>query len=388
MPISRSGRSQSLGQRGGCPYSARYPSHARPERKPAVRQLAGGLPTIGALSTTAPWTTSMTDDLPTTAEAPFRHVPVMVDRVVELFRPVPQGVIVDATLGGAGHAAALLDARPDIVVTGVDQDPDALVAAHARLAPYGDRARTVHARFDQLADVAAGTAVQPVVGVLFDLGVSSAHFDRPERGFSYRHDAPLDMRMDPSSPRTAADVVNEASEAELTRILLDNGDERFAGRIARALVAARSVRPLRTTAELADLVTEAIPAPARRRGGHPAKRSFQALRIEVNGELEVLPRALDAAIATLAPGGRCVVISYHSGEDRIVKARFRLADDGGCRCPTGLPCACGAAPEARLLKRGGWTPTPTEVEANPRAASAHLRAVEKLGPVVTQGDTR
>ncbi len=315
--------------------------------------------------------------VPMTDPRPFVHESVLLGRVLELFAPVPAGTIVDATLGGAGHAAALLEARPDLRVLGLDQDPHALAAAQARLADFGDRATATHARFDQLATVvaAAGAAIQPIVGVLFDLGVSSPQFDRPERGFSYRNDAPLDMRMDTTRGRTAADLVNDTDERELAGILRRNADERFAGRIAKAIVHAR---PLRTTGELATVVVEAIPAPARRKGGHPAKRTFQALRIAVNEELDILPAALDAAIDVVAPGGRIVAISFHSGEDRIVKERFRFADDGGCTCPPGLPCVCGATPTARLLKRGGWVPAPAEAAANPRAASARLRAVEKL----------
>lgn len=315
---------------------------------------------------------------------PFSHIPVMVDRVVDLFSTVPAGTVVDATLGGAGHAVALLEARAGLHVLGLDQDPNALVAARARLAPYGERATAHHARFDQLATVVAatGAASQPqarprIVGALFDLGVSSAQFDQPERGFSYRFDAPLDMRMDPTSGRSAADLVNETEERELASILHRFADERFARRIARAVVAAR---PVTTTGELRDLITEAIPAPARRRGGHPAKRTFQALRIAVNEELDVLGPALDAALSVVVPGGRVVAISYHSGEDRIVKERFRRADDGGCMCPPGLPCGCGAVAVARLLKRGGWTADATEAEANPRASSARMRAVEILPP--------
>jgi 16S rRNA (cytosine1402-N4)-methyltransferase len=308
---------------------------------------------------------------------PFVHDPVLLDLVVELFHPVPAGTIVDATLGGAGHAATVLQSRPDLRVLGLDRDRNALAAAQARLASFGPRAEAHHARFDQLATVvaAAGTASQPIVGVLFDLGVSSPQFDDGDRGFSYRHDAPLDMRMDQTSGESAADLVNTADERELADILRRNADERFAGRIARAIVAAR---PIATTGELADVVVAAIPAPARRKGGFPAKRTFQALRIHVNQELEALPPALDAALDVLAPGGRLLVISYHSGEDRIVKERLRRADDGGCTCPPGLPCGCGAVPEARLLKRGGWTPSAAEIETNPRAASARLRAVEKL----------
>ena len=312
-----------------------------------------------------------------TEPRPFVHVPVLLDRVLELFAPVPAGTIVDTTLGGAGHATALLDARADLRVLGIDQDPNALAVALTRLAPYGARAEAHHARSDQLAAVvaAAGAASQPITGVLMDLGVSSPQFDQADRGFSYRHDAPLDMRMDPTSGRSAHDIVNEAPAEEIARILRDFADERFAQRIARAVVAAR---PVSTTTELAAVVVSAIPAPARRTGGHPAKRTFQALRIAVNEELSVLGPALDAAIEVLAPGGRLVVIAYHSGEDRIVKQRLRLADDGGCTCPPGLPCACGASPTARLLKRGGWVPTAEEIASNPRASSARLRAVEKL----------
>jgi 16S rRNA (cytosine1402-N4)-methyltransferase len=308
---------------------------------------------------------------------PFVHDPVLVDLVVELLRPVPAGTVIDATLGGAGHAAAVLQSRPDLRVLGLDRDRNALAAAQARLAPFGDRAEAHHARFDQLATVvaAAGAASQPIVGVLFDLGVSSPQFDDADRGFSYRFDAPLDMRMDRSSGVSASDVVNTYDEHRLASILRRNADERFAARIARAITAAR---PIATTAELAAVVVEAIPAPARRTGGHPAKRTFQALRIHVNDELEVLAPALDAALEVLAPGGRLLAISYHSGEDRIVKARLRRADDGGCSCPPHLPCGCGAVPVARLLKRGGWTPGAIEIAANPRSASARLRAAEKL----------
>ncbi|CAN5807023.1 16S rRNA (cytosine(1402)-N(4))-methyltransferase RsmH [soil metagenome] len=317
---------------------------------------------------------------------PFRHESVLLARVLELFAPVPSGTIVDATLGGAGHAAALLEARSDLRILGLDQDPHALVAAQARLAVHGDRATAVHARFDQLATVvaAAGAANQPIVGVLFDFGVSSPQFDRPERGFSYRHDAPLDMRMDTTRPRTAADLVNTTDPRDLAAILRLYADERFAGRIAKAIVAAR---PVTTTAQLSAIVVEAIPAPARRKGGHPAKRTFQALRIAVNDELAVIPPALDAAIDAVVTGGRVLAISFHSGEDRLVKERFRRAEDGGCTCPPGLPCVCGAVAEARLLKRGGWVADADELSRNPRSASARLRAVEKL-PVQTIEDQR
>ena len=305
----------------------------------------------------------------------FGHRPVMVDEVVGLLTPVPSGTVVDATVGGAGHARALLEAADHLAVLGLDRDPVAVAAASLALAPFGDRARVRRARFDALGQVAREEGLDVLSGVLFDLGVSSPQLDRPERGFSHRGEGPLDMRMDPDEARTAADVVNTLPEADLARLLRTYGDERHAARIARAIVAAR---PLRTTSQLAEVVRDAIPAPARRRGGHPARRTFQAVRIEVNAELEVLPGALDAAVDLLAPGGRCVVLAYHSGEDRIVKDRFRDAATGGCTCPPGLPCTCGAQPRVRLLKRGAWKPSAAEVAANPRAGSARLRAVEKL----------
>ncbi len=311
-----------------------------------------------------------------TPDLPFAHRPVMADEVVALFAPVPAGWVVDATLGGAGHAAALLDAHPHLRVLGVDQDPTALTAAHARLAPCGDRVRTVRARFDGLAGIVADhLSGESVSGVLFDLGVSSPQVDRPARGFSYRHAGPLDMRMDPDAALSALDVVNDYPEADLARVLRDLGDERFAARIARAVVAAR---PVVTTTDLAEIVRDAIPAPARRTGGHPAKRSFQAIRIEVNAELAILADSIDAAIGVVAPRGRIAVLAYHSGEDRIVKARLRSAATGDCACPPGLPCVCGAEPSVRLLKQGAWKPTAAEVAANPRAESARLRAAEKL----------
>jgi 16S rRNA (cytosine1402-N4)-methyltransferase len=306
----------------------------------------------------------------------FRHDPVMVGKIVDLLGVVPDGVLLDATLGGAGHALALLRAHPGLELVGLDQDPDALRAATAALADVSARAALVHARFDALGEVLdERLAGRPLTAVLFDLGVSSHQLDEADRGFSYRLDAPLDMRMDPSQPTSAADIVNGATERELTRMLRRNADERYADRIARAIV---SARPLRRTGELAEVVRGAIPAAARRRGGHPAKRTFQAIRIAVNGELDILPGALDDAIARLAAGGRIAVLSYHSGEDRIVKERLLQAETGGCVCPPGLPCVCGAVPLVRLLRRGGWTPDAGERGANRRAESARLRAAERL----------
>ena len=313
----------------------------------------------------------------------FRHEPVMAVEVVELFRPVPRGVVVDATVGGGGHARALLEAHPQIELVGLDRDAEAVTAAAAALAGFGDRVRLHHARFDQLQQTLQEMSDEHdehetpagVVGVLFDLGVSSPQLDRGERGFSYRIDAPLDMRMDRSEPTTAADVVNGTAEAELARILQVNGGERFARRVAHGIV---ERRPLATTGELVDVIKAAIPAPARRRGGHPAKRTFQAIRMEVNRELEQLDAGLGQAITLLAPQGRCVVLAYHSGEDRLVKRRFQDAATGGCVCPPGLPCTCGARPVVRLLRRGARKASAEELARNPRADSARLRAVEKL----------
>jgi 16S rRNA (cytosine1402-N4)-methyltransferase len=303
----------------------------------------------------------------------FEHAPVMADEVVALFGAVPPGLVVDATVGGGGHVRALLGAHPQLRVLGLDRDLDALAAARSALGSYGERVQLVHARFDRLAELVGD---EPLSGVLFDLGVSSYQFDAADRGFSYRTDAPLDMRMDRTAGRTAADIVNETSEDDLARLFAANGEGRFARRIARRIVANR---PVTTTAQLATVVRDAIPAAARRTGGHPAKRVFQAVRIAVNDELAILPGTLDAAVDLLAPGGRSVVLSYHSGEDRIVKDRFRVAATGGCTCPPRLPCVCGAQPRVRLLTRGARTPSAAEVAANPRAGSARLRAVERLG---------
>lgn len=309
------------------------------------------------------------------SSVPFSHLPVMLDEIVEAFAPVPAGAVLDATVGGAGHAAAILAAHPHLSIVGVDQDPDAVAAAEQRLAAFGARATVRRSRFDRLGEVLDGLGVEHLSGALFDLGVSSPQLDRAERGFSYRSDAPLDMRMDPDAPLAAAELLNTASARDLARLFADNGEGRFAGRIAAAVVAAR---PITTTAQLAETVRSAIPAAARRTGGHPAKRVFQAVRIAVNEELDILPGTLDAAIQRLAPGGRAVVLAYHSGEDRIVKERFRLAVTGGCVCPPGLPCVCGARPLVRPVTRKARRPGEAEVRANPRAESARLRIVERL----------
>ena len=304
----------------------------------------------------------------------FSHDPVMVREITELFANVPDGVVLDATLGGAGHTTAILDAHPGLRVLGLDRDPAALEASRIRLAPYGDRAMLQHRRFDDLDAAMSEAGIDELSGALFDLGVSSHQFDSGERGFSYRHDAPLDLRMDTTESTTAADVVNQASEGEIAHLLREFSDEKFAGRIARAIVAAR---PIHTTAELADIVASAIPAPTRRRGGHPAKRTFQALRISLNKELEILPNAIDSAVRRTRSGGRVAVLSYHSGEDRIIKARFKQHATGGCECPNNLPCGCGATSTVRLV-RVASKPNAEEQISNPRSTSARLRVVEVL----------
>lgn len=303
----------------------------------------------------------------------FSHVPVMSVEVVELLAPVPRGVVVDATVGGGGHSAAILSAHPGLSVLGLDRDPAAVAASTARLARFGGRARVTQARFDRIGQLTAGLDT-PVVGALFDLGVSSPQLDRPERGFSYRRPGPLDMRMDPSASLTAAEVVNTYPESRLAELFRASGEGRWAGRIARAIVAAR---PVRDTGALAEVVAAGVPA-AHRRRGNPASRVFQALRIEVNEELSVLAAALVQLPGILAPRGRVIVLSYHSGEDRMVKAHLAAWATGGCTCPPGLPCVCGARPVARLLNRGARRPGASEVAANPRAASARLRAAEML----------
>jgi 16S rRNA (cytosine1402-N4)-methyltransferase len=307
----------------------------------------------------------------------FDHDPVLRDEITAAFAEVPPGTIVDATLGAGGHSEALLASRGDIDILGIDQDADALAAATQRLAPFGDRVRTSHRRFDQFSEALDDHDIERISGALFDLGVSSPQLDRAERGFSYRHEGPLDMRMDTDQTWSASDVVNGYAEADLARIIRRHGDERFATRIARAICVAR---PIQTTTELAAVVTAAIPAAARRTGGHPAKRTFQAIRIEVNDELGVLPDAIDRAVDATRPGGRIAVLSYHSGEDRIVKDRFAAAA-GACDCPHDLPCVCGAVQTVRIVRGVAKRAGTTETASNRRATSGRLRIVERIVPV-------
>jgi 16S rRNA (cytosine1402-N4)-methyltransferase len=313
---------------------------------------------------------------------PFVHLPVMAEEIAKVFSTVPEGVVLDATLGGGGHAELLLERYGHLTVLGLDRDEIALSAARRRLARFGDRLMVHHCRFDRLEDAMEAFSVDSLSGALFDLGVSSPQLDETARGFSYRQEADLDMRMDRSQSWTAADVVNGYPVEELTRVLQQYGDERFARRISNAIVASR---PIESTTELAAIVVAAIPAAARRTGGHPAKRTFQAIRIEVNGELDALAPALDAAMRRTAAGGRVAVLSYHSGEDRIVKERMRLAVTGGCECPPELPCVCDAVQTVRIVRGIPRTPSAAEQAENRRASSARLRVVERIADTPRRG---
>jgi len=312
-----------------------------------------------------------------------RHVPVLLDRVVALVAPAlertdrERTLLVDATLGLGGHTEAVLERCPQAHVIGIDRDPHALERSKARLAPYGERVRFVHAVYDEIGEVLDDLGHRTVDGVLFDLGVSSMQLDVRERGFAYAEDAPLDMRMNDTDGPTAADVLNTYPAHDLTRILQQYGEERFARRIADAVVRERERQPFDRSARLVELLYASIPAPARRTGGHPAKRTFQALRIEVNDELSALRRALPAAIEAIGVGGRVVVMSYHSLEDRITKHAF--ADATRSDVPPDLPFVpAGHEPRLRLITRGAEKATAAEIAANPRAASVRLRAVERL----------
>ena len=337
---------------------------ARTRDKSGRHSLSGGLPGIVGHHADNTAGRVMTSE--------FVHESVMLQEILDVFSSMESGVFMDATLGGAGHSVALLQAHPQLRLLGIDQDDVALAAASHVLAEANcsGRATLRRARFDSLSTVVAEEGIGSLAGALFDLGVSSPQFDVAERGFSYRFDAPLDMRMDRTQNFSAADVVNGYGADALARMLRLNADERFADRIAKAIVASR---PIRSTTHLSDVVSAAIPAPARRRGGHPAKRTFQAVRTEVS----ILPIPLRGAIAALAPGARLAVLSYHSGEDRIVKSVMRTAETGDCTCPPNLPCGCGAL---RTVKRVRATreASSSEQSANSRSTSARLRVVEKL----------
>jgi 16S rRNA (cytosine1402-N4)-methyltransferase len=326
----------------------------------------------------------------------FGHVPVLAERCVALLTPAltryhPDGaeaLLVDATIGAGGHAERFLSGLPALRLIGLDRDPSALDIARRRLARFADRVTLIHTRYDGIATAlteAGYAATGSVDAVLFDLGVSSMQLDRPERGFSYAYDAPLDMRMDPESPLTAADVVNTYDEAALSDILRRYGEERFARRIAARIVRRRTHAPLSSTGELVALLYQAIPAPARRTGGHPAKRTFQALRIAVNGELDSLTRALTPALDALAIGGRIVVLAYQSLEDRIVKRAFAAAT--ASTTPTDLPVELpGHGPRFRSLTRGAERATDDEILHNPRSAGVRLRALQRIEPEHREGE--
>ena len=312
----------------------------------------------------------------------YRHEPVMLQEVLEQLRLGSGSTVCDCTLGGAGHSVRMAAAvGEEGLLIGIDQDDMALAAAARRLdieAP-GTPHRLLKGNFGDLDGLLCSAEVPGVDGILFDLGVSSPQLDIPTRGFSYHEDAPLDMRMDPgTNTLNAAEVINTYTEADLTRILRVYGEERFARQIAREIVRRRATAPLRTTGDLVEAVKAGIPAAARRHGGHPAKRSFQAIRIEVNHELDVLERGLEAAVRWLNPGGRICVISYHSLEDRIVKRLFQEMSQG-CTCPPDLPvCVCGHVPVLKVITRKPLVASADEVERNPRARSAKIRAAERL----------
>lgn len=321
-----------------------------------------------------------------TFEEHYGHVPVLRDRVTELIAPsIGEGsVIIDATLGAGGHSEHFLSVFPDAYVIGLDRDPNALAGAQQRLARFGERFVAVHTRFDGVFDAIAGgsgvafeRAREGVSGALFDLGVSSMQLDQVDRGFAYKVDAPLDMRMDPTRGITAADVLNTYSHGELAHVLKAYGEERFAGKIAAAVLRERAKEPFTHSARLVELLYATIPAATRRTGGHPAKRTFQALRVEVNRELDSLAAVIPVIARMLSVGGRAVFMSYQSLEDKIVKKQF--AELTASKTPPGLPMDLpGTAPEFRLITRGAERASPEEIEENPRAAPVRVRAIERV----------
>lgn len=327
-----------------------------------------------------------------TAKAAQRHVPVMADRVIDLLEPGlvharqhhRQPVIVDATLGMGGHAELMLERFDDALVIGIDRDTEALNLAGERLAPFAERFVPFHGTYEQVPQALAAGGAEAADGYLFDLGVSSYQLDERERGFAYSYDAPLDMRMDPTARFTAADVVNEYDQPDLERLIRRYGEEKFARRIAMAITQRRTTEPFTRSGDLVDVIRNAVPAAAGRTGGHPAKRTFQALRIEVNEELNILRAALPAAMAGLHIGGRMVVMSYHSLEDRITKKAFQ--QQAQSLTPPDFPIELEEhAPVVRILTRGTEKPTAEEIDQNPRAASAKVRAIEKIRPTRSNG---
>jgi 16S rRNA (cytosine1402-N4)-methyltransferase len=309
------------------------------------------------------------------------HAPVMLERCVALLTPaierVANPIVVDATLGLGGHSEALLTRFPNLRIIGFDRDQEAIARSSVRLAQFSNRLNIIHATYDALPESLKGLGIDQVDGILFDLGVSSMQLDNAERGFAYSKPAPLDMRMDQSSGLTASEILSSYSKTELVQILREYGEERFASKIADNIIRARSKGGISDTAELAELVRDSIPAPARRIGGHPAKRTFQALRIEVNRELEILGRAIPAALTLLCVGGRMVVLSFHSLEDKIVKRNFVAVTES--KTPIGLPVEIESMKaKFRLLVSGSESASDAEIEINPRAQSVRLRAIERV----------
>ena len=311
-------------------------------------------------------------------EKDYGHVPVLLHECLDALAIRPEGIYVDGTLGRAGHSLEIVKRLTTGRLIGIDRDETAIAAAQERLADYADRVTLVHSNFDRIGDILAELHIDGADGMLFDLGVSSPQLDDAERGFSYMHDAPLDMRMDRSAYLTARQVVNDWSYEELRRILFEYGEERYAPAIARRIVQTREQRPIETTLELVEIIKSAMPPAALREKQHPAKRSFQAIRIAVNGELDALPPMLEAATEHLKPGGRLAVISFHSLEDRIIKKTMQeLAT--GCTCPPEFPvCVCGKKPKLRLVSRKPIVSGEEELAHNPRARSAKLRVAEKV----------
>lgn len=308
----------------------------------------------------------------------FGHKPVLYEEIIEGLQIKPQGIYLDGTLGGGGHSSGIVSRLTEGgLLVGIDQDADAIAAASDRLAPWNDRVRLVRDNYENAPRVLSELGITGVDGIVLDLGVSSWQLDQAERGFSYRYDGPLDMRMDQRQSLSAREIVNGYPEEELRRILRDYGEERFAGKIAARIVAARREKPLQTTEELNRLIREAVPAKMQAAGGHPSKRTFQAIRIECNHELEVLEHALDEMVALLNPGGRLCIITFHSLEDRIVKNAFRR-NENPCICPPDFPvCVCGRVSSGKVVTRKPILPGEEEREENPRSKSAKLRIFEK-----------
>ncbi len=308
----------------------------------------------------------------------FSHRSVLLDEAIEALAIRPDGIYVDGTAGGGGHSFAIASSLEGGQLIAIDQDEAAIKAAGARLAPLGERARIVRNNFSNLGEVLDGCGIDRIDGLLLDLGVSSHQLDEAERGFAYQSDAPLDMRMDQRAAKTARDVVNTYSVEELKRILFTYGEEKFSARIAARIVAEREKAPIETTGQLSDIIKSAIPAAAREGGHHPAKRSFQAIRIEVNSELDVILPAIHTAVDRMNPGGRIAIITFHSLEDRLVKQAFASLASG-CTCPKSLPiCVCGKKPRVKIISKKPILPGEAELNENPRARSAKLRVAEKI----------